>query len=134
MFNKLTNSLVIAAFSLLIFSCEKEGEGELSISLKSQKGYLSTDTVIATGSAIRLGIIAETIKDKDPIIRFNISESLNNGANTTLYSEDVETTRYEHDFDFTLKDSISGNRHRYTFTITNKDGINAQEYLSITVQ
>lgn len=129
--------IIFSLFSIAFISCKKDEEedsgNELSIKFKTEAGYTFSDATLPGGTPVKIGIEAETEKAKDPIIKFNISESVNGGASSTVYSEDLETTDYEYDYNFTL-DSVSGNIHKYTFTITNRDGINKQTDLTITVQ
>lgn len=122
--------------STLFIACEKdEGEeGELDIKFKTEAGYTHKDVTLASGTEVKIGIEAETEKAKDPIIRFNISESINGGEDSTVYMENLEDQDFEHDYSFTLSDTVSGNTHLYTFTVTNRDGINAQQFLTITVE
>ncbi len=127
--------LLFALFLTVLVSCEKEedGEGELKIDFKTEEGYVSTDSTVPSGTALKIGIEAETEVSKDPIVKFNISESVNGGTATSVYSEDLEDTMFDYDYNFTLSDTESGNTHKFTFTITNRDGINAQESITITV-
>lgn len=125
---------VMSMLALVFTSCKKEdGEGELKISFKNGASYTSEDMALPAGSVVTIGVAAETEKKKDPIIKFNISEAIDGGSATTVYSEDIETTDYEYDYTFTL-DSISGTQHKFTFTVTNRDGFNAQKNLTVSVQ
>mgnify|MGYP003637065922 CR=1 FL=1 len=128
-------SIVVMSMLALVFtSCKKEdGEGELKISFKSGATYTSEDKALLAGTVVTIGVEAETEKAKDPIIRFNISESVDGAAASTVYTENLETTDYQHDYTFTL-DSISGTQHKFTFTVTNRDGFNAQKSLTVSVQ
>ncbi len=126
--------LVMSMMTLVFTSCEKEdGEGELHIAFKSGATYTSEDKALPAGTVVTIGVEAETEKAKDPIIRFNISESVDGAAASTVYTENLETTDYQHDYTFTL-DSISGTQHKFTFTVTNRDGFNAQKSLTVSVQ
>ena len=128
--------LLLGIFALIFTDCKKEeDEGdELKINFKTEAGYTASDATLPKGSQVKIGVEAETEKATDPIIKFNISESVNNGANATVYSEDLSNTDYEYDYEFSLDDSVPGNTHTYTFTITNRDGINAQKNLTVTVE
>jgi len=128
--------LVITMVSVLFTSCKKDEEdegNELKINFKADTGYNYTDATLPGGTAIKVGIEAETEKPQDPIIKFNISESVNGGAASTVYFEDLEDSDFEYDYSFEL-DSVSGNVHKYTFTITNRDGLNAQKNITFTVE
>jgi len=127
--------LVIGIIAVFTTSCKKEEDegNEMKIDFKTGTGFTSTDATLAGGTMVLIGVEAETEKAQDPIIKFNISESVNGAASTTIYSEDLESVTYEYDFAFKL-DSVSGNVHKYTFTVTNRDGINAQKNLTLTVE
>ena len=121
--------------AMFLASCSKEDEGEeLRLSFKTGGSYVSADTTIADGTTILIGVEGETEKAKDPIIKFNITESVNGALGSTIYTEDLEDTEYEYDLSYTLDDATSGNTHDLTFTITNRDGLNDQVSLTVTVQ
>jgi hypothetical protein len=125
---------IIGLITLSIVSCKKEEEGdELKLDLKTGSGYTYADGTIPGGTAVKIGIEAETDKKKDPIVKFNITAFVSGGASNSVYSEDLATTNYEYDYNF-IMDTVSGSIHNYTFTITNKDGINKQKTIKLTVQ
>jgi hypothetical protein len=130
------NFLVITLVLVLFSSCKKDeedGGDEMQIDFKADTGYNFTDAKLPGGTDLKVGIEAETDKAQDPLIKFNISESVNGGTASTVYSEDFEATTYEYDYSFTL-DTVSGNVHKYTFTVTNRDGLNAQKSITFTVE
>lgn len=132
-----TRTNISAALMLLIIifsGCKKQDEGEeMTINFKTTSGYTYTDATLDGGSSLKIGVEAETVKKKDPIIKFNISRSVNGGGTNTVYSEDLETTAYNYDYVFTL-DTVSGNVNKYTFTVTNRDGLLAQKFITLTVK
>ncbi|MCB0819693.1 MAG: hypothetical protein KDC13_03650 [Bacteroidetes bacterium] len=133
--NKLFLLCSIILFSSVFSSCKKEDEeNELQINFKTATGYTFSDMGINSGESFKIGVDCSTEKKKDPIIKFNISESVNNGTATTVYSEDLESQNYSHDYEAVMQDSVSGNTHKFTFTITNRDGINKQKSITLTVQ
>lgn len=128
--------IIILLFSagILLNSCKEEDEsGEISISLIDGDGYTSSDAEIAAGTLVKIGIEAETMKPTDPLIRFNISDTLNEGVAQSIYTEEIEAAAYEKDFDYTVNGE-SGDSHLLTFTITNRDGFYQQATLLLTVQ
>ncbi len=133
---KIFNILALMSLLSVVFiACEKEEDegNEMHIDFKNSTAYIYSDTTIAGGTAITIGVEAETEKVQDPIIKFNISESVNGAASSTVYSEDLGVTQYEYDFNKTLGTNV-GDTYKYTFTITNKDGLNEQESLTVTVK
>ncbi len=133
--NVKVTTIALALVALTIGGCKKEDEeNELKLSFKTGAGYTASDVILAKATAFKVGVEGETEKKKDPIVKFNISESVNSGATTSIFNEDIEKQDYEHDHDFTVNDTVHGNKHRYTFTITNKDGLTKQQALTVTVQ
>ncbi|MCB9246340.1 MAG: hypothetical protein H6606_07890 [Flavobacteriales bacterium] len=122
-------------YTMFLYSCKEteEDENELRISFKTENGYTFQNEVLPGGAEFKVGIKAETEKVNDPLIRFNISESVNNGSDSSIYTEDLKTQSYQHDHVFRLSDTIPGNTHEYTFTITNRDGKLKQLFLNVTV-
>ena len=128
-------SIVLFGFIALICSCEKD-EGKLpNISFKTGWSYISSDVSKAKGSNITIGIDASKAEDKDVLKKFNISRSINGGAAATVFDKDLsgsEGDNYTYDYNATL-DTIAGQLNKYTFTITNRDGLTNQLSLNVTI-
>lgn len=128
-------SVLLMLTMFVIASCKKEEEGdEIMMTFKTGSGYTYSDITLQPGQSIKIGITAETEKKKDPLIRFSISESVNGNAANTILTRDIEVTKFEYDFDYTLQDTITGNKHRLNFVIINRDGLSKEKALTITVQ
>jgi hypothetical protein len=129
--------ILFLAIGLVFTSCKKNEEenpqDEMNINLKDDPGYTYTSETLPAGTAVLIGVEAETEKAQDPIIKFNITEAINGGEGSTVYSEDLDSTDFEYDYHYTL-DSISGTVHKFTFTITNRDGINKQTSIELMVE
>ncbi len=129
-------SILFTFTIVFIGACEKD-EGRLpDISFKTGAGYVSTDTTIAGGSAIKIGIDAAKTEDKDVLKKFNISRSVNGAAATSVFDKTLsgsEGDNYTYDFTTTL-DNTPGQTNKYTFTVTNRDGLVNQVSLTVTVQ
>ncbi|MEZ4922617.1 MAG: hypothetical protein R2780_05535 [Crocinitomicaceae bacterium] len=131
------SSLAVASLTLsALTSCEKD-EGKLpEIEFKTGTGYTYADATIAGGTTVKIGIEAKKEENKDVLKKFDISESVNGGTLTSIYNVDVpqaQEDEYEYDFTTTL-DTTSGDTHKYTFTITNRDGLTNQVSLTLTIQ
>jgi len=131
--------LVLVLVNLLFISltsCEKD-EGLLpDISLKTGGNYTSTDVTLPAGSAITIGINAAKTEDKDVLKKFNISQSVNGGATTSVYNQDLsgsEGDTFSYDYTTTLENT-PGQVNRYIFTITNRDGLTNQVSVQVTIQ
>ena len=133
-FFKLSLSIAILFTLLSINSCKKD-EGILpDISFKTGTGYTSSDATIAKNTAFLVGINAARTEDKDVLKTFNVSVSYDGGASTTVYTETLTSDQgdnYTHDLNLTTRNQ-SGTE-KYSFTITNRDGLINTIALTITV-
>lgn len=127
--------LFIGVIALSLASCKKDtGTNEMTMSFKTTSGYTSTNSTLAGGTTIKIGIHAETSQKKDPLIKINLTEVINNTTTGVSQSDNInDQTSFDKDYSITL-DTVSGNVHEYTFSVTNKDGLQAQKSLKITIQ
>jgi hypothetical protein len=129
-------SLLFISTIALFFSCNKD-EGKLpNINFKSGATYTSTDKSINKGTSITIGIDASKAEDKDVLKKFNVSKSINGGTATTVFDKDLSGTEgdnYSYDYTTTV-DTTVGQKSKYTFTVTNRDGLVNQVSLTVTAQ
>lgn len=120
----------------IISSCEKD-EGKLpAINFKTGANYLSADATVASGNSIIIGIDASKSEDKDVLKKFNISKSVNGATATSVFDKDLsgsEGDNYSYDYATTAA-STAGQTDKYTFTVTNRDGLVNQVSLTVTAQ
>lgn len=120
----------------IISSCEKD-EGKLpNISFKTGSTYISKDTSIAGGSIISIGIDASKSESVDVLKKFNISTSINGATaltelDSTLTGSDGDVFAYDY---IDVLDTIVGQTNKYTFTVTNRDGLVNNVSLTVTIQ
>lgn len=128
--------VLVPAAMLLFASCEKD-EGKLpNISFKTGGSYISSDATIAGGSTILMGIDASKSEDRDVLKKFNISRSVNGGAESSLQDKSLsssEEDKFSTDFSFKL-DTIKGQTNKFIYTVTNRDGLTNQVALTVTVK
>lgn len=128
-------SILISSLFILS-SCEKD-EGLLpNISFLATGGNLSTDANVAKGASFKITVTASKAEGKDVLKKLNVSSSINGGASTTiddktLSGADGDFYKYEYNG---VADTIVGQKTKYTFTVTNRDGITNQVSLTVTVQ
>lgn len=133
------NILAIACCiaALTIFSSCEEDEGKIpNISFKTGATYVSADANINKDSNIVIGISASKAEDKDVLKKFNISKSVNGGSDSTIFQKDLsgnEADTYSYDLPVTVGSKV-GNKEKYTFTVTNRDGLIGQKSLTITIK
>lgn len=135
----MTKLLSIAAITmgLLAFtSCEND-EGKLpNISLKTGGTYTSADATLAGSTPLLIGIKASKSETEDVLKQFNISKSINGGANTSIFSKSLsgsDCDNYAYDMSTTV-DTAHGQVSKYTFTVTNRDGLTNQVAVTVTTQ
>ncbi len=133
---KIINLLLIAAFAVSIVSCEDD-EGKLpNISFKTGTNYKSANDSLIAGSAFTIGISASKTEDKDVLKKFNITRSINGAVGVTIFSKDLsgsEGDNYGYDYTDTMS-HVVGEVSKYTFTVTNRDGISNNVSLSLKVR
>lgn len=129
--------LSILALSLFtISSCEKD-EGLLpTLNFTKFAGYLTSDATVAKGASYKIGILASKAEPKDVLKKFNLSKAVDGGANNTIVDKDLSGAEGDNfNYEFTaVADTIAGQKTKYTFTVTNRDGITNQIALTVTVQ
>lgn len=135
-FKRLLQATILSTFIFLACSCEKD-EGKLpEISFKTGGTYVSADATITAGSDVLIGIEAAKSEGKDVLKKFNISKSVNGATATTVYSQDLtgsDGDNYDYDYTATV-DAAAGQVEKYTFTVTNRDGLVNQVSLVLTTE
>ncbi len=133
---KLIHALTFSSLALLFFSitsCEKD-EGILpAISFKTGAGYTSANANIARSTIFKVGIDAAKTEKKDVLKTFNISRQYDGGASTTVYDATLSGSQgdnYSYDYNGTTR-NVAGTE-KYTFTVTNRDGLVNSITLTIT--
>ncbi|MCB0675400.1 MAG: hypothetical protein KDC30_01855, partial [Saprospiraceae bacterium] len=94
------------------------------------------DATLPGGTDVTIGIEAAKTEEKDVLVKFNISRSIDGGTPATVFDKSLtgsEGDQYDYDFTTTL-DNVSGQTNEYTFTVTNRDGLINQVSLTLTVQ
>jgi len=131
----LVKSLFLLATIAVFASCKKD-EGKLpNISFKTGPVYISSNIGLAPTSVIVIGINASKSEEEDVLKKFTISKSVNGAAASTIYSQDLsgaEGDSYSHDYTEVLVGN-AGDTIKYTFTVTNRDGLTNQLSVTITV-
>ena len=133
--SKLLFGCLLAALFVSLSSCEKD-EGKLpAIAFATGAGYTSADATVAKGASVLVGIVASKSENKDVLKTFNVSVSLDSAANTTILNQSLSGSdgdHYETDVPITVRNQAG--TEKYTFTVTNRDGLTNQVSLKLTVQ
>jgi len=135
-------SFSVAAIAVVMFaalvnlsSCEKD-EGKLpNIAFKTGSSYTSADATVTSGDPFLVGINASKSEDEDVLKTFNVSRSDDGAA-----AVDVETTTLtgsqgdSYSRDLTYVAPAAGHTAKYSFTVTNRDGLVNTVSLTVTGQ
>jgi hypothetical protein len=130
--------LLLTSLVLLTASCKKEDEDEMvlpTISFKTGAGYTAKDTTVGKNATLLPGINAAKSETNDVLKLFVVTRSYDGGSAETVYSETLSGTSgdaYSKDYPVTTR-STAGTE-KYTFTVTNRDGLTNAVSLTLTVQ
>ncbi len=119
-----------------LFSCNKDSGLLPKIAFKTGGNYISASASKAVKSTFTIGIDAQKAESADVLKKFNVSKSVNGAASATIFSKDLsgaEGDAYSYDYSATV-DSTVGQASKYTFTVTNRDGLVNQVTLTLTGQ
>ncbi len=136
-FSILAVFVALFALATTISSCEKDEGKAPNISFKTTGSYTSADKNVHSGDTIVVGITASKAEDKDVLKSFSIQHTVNAGA-TSVTDNTINplATSDENSFDkdFTLYPSGALNdKLKYTFSVTNRDGITGTVSFTLTV-
>jgi hypothetical protein len=126
--------LVGVLCATMLSSCERDAGKLPDIAFKTGSGYISTNVSLIRGSNFKIGIDAAKTENRDVLKQFNISRSVNGATATTVFSQSLsgaEGDNYSYDYNATL-DTTVGQTNKYTFTVTNRDGLVNQVSLTTT--
>lgn len=126
------------SFALTLFmltSCEKD-EGKLPlIEFQTGGAYVSADKTVSKGETVLVGIHAEKTEDKDVLKTFNASGSFDGAAGISLLNQTLSGTDGDvFDLDIPITVRNQAGTEKYTFTVTNRDGLTNSISLTLTVQ
>lgn len=121
---------------LTLVSCEKDAGKLPAIAFLTGSGYISSDVTLTKGSTIAIGIKASKSEDKDVLKKFNYSRSINGAAASTVTDKTLSGTEGDtFTYETTEKlDTVAGVATKYTFTVTNRDGLVNQVSLTVTTK
>jgi hypothetical protein len=128
----LISSIAIVACLLVLSACD-EGK-KPNIAFKTGGSYTLADATVSKQDTLKIGINASKAESKDVLKKFNASVSYDGGGSTTLVSEDLSGAQgdnYDKDIQVITR-NVAG-KEKYTFTVTNRDGIIGQVSLTLTV-
>jgi hypothetical protein len=132
------SSIILLALSALLFSsCEKDDDAMIvpNIAFQTVAGYTSTDATVGTNANILIGITASKAEANDVLTLYTVTRSYDGGGASQIYSETLSGTSGDNysKVNAIVTRSTPG-KEKYTFTVSNKDGLTNSVSLTLTVQ
>lgn len=135
--NKISHLIIATLTTFLIFtglSCKKDPGRLPDISFITGTGYLSSDGAVARNTSFKIGINAAKTEAEDVLKTFNISVSYDGGASETLLTQPLTSAQEDnYTYDLVKNTRNQAGTEKYSFTITNRDGLINTISITITV-
>jgi len=125
---------LVLAFGIISFSCKKDEMIPPTIDFTTGTGYTSTDSHIALDTDFKIGVSAKRTEDKDDLKTFVVTVSFDGEAATTIDNVTIPAAQageFTKDYDLTTRNSVG--TEKYSFTVTNRDGLITTRTITITV-
>ena len=132
-FKKMTLFLIFA-LGTISFSCDKDAMIPPTIEFTTGTGYTSSDAHIASNTDFKVGVIAKRTEDKDDLKTFVVTVSYDGGAETTIDNVTIPPAQggeFTKDYDLATRNTAG--IEKYSFTVTNRDGLITTRTIVITV-
>lgn len=125
---------VLATALVNLSSCEKD-EGKLpNIAFKTTVGYTHADATVASGTSLLVGIDASKSEGEDVLKTFNVSKSVDGGAATTVTNTALTSAQEDnYSVDYPIVAGAAGHTEKWSFTVTNRDGLTNTVSFTLTV-
>ena len=124
----------ITAVVFLLSSCEKDKMIPPTIDFTTGTGYVSADGHLAVSTAFKIGVTAKRTEEKDDLKTFVVTRSYDGGAETTIDNVTIPAAQageFTKDYPFTTRNQ--NGTEKYTFTVTNRDGLITTKSITVTV-
>jgi len=127
-------SFIIVLGVVAFPSCKKDKMVPPTIDFLSGSGYISADAHIALNTNFKIGVDAKRTESKDDLKTFVVTKSYDGGAETTIDNVPLTTAQAgEFMKDYNLTTRNMAGVEKYTFTVTNRDGLITTKSITITV-
>jgi hypothetical protein len=126
--------ITMASSILLLSSCEKDKMIPPTLDFLTGAGYTSADGHVALNTAFKIGVDAKRTEAKDDLKTFTVTKSLDGGAASTVDNVTIgsaQAAEFTKDYNLTTR-NVAGTE-KYTFTVTNRDGLITTKSITITV-
>lgn len=126
-------SLVFISVAILT-SCEKDAKIPPTIDFTTTAGYTSADAHIALNTAFKIGVDCKRTEAKDDLKTFVVTRSYDGGADVSIDNVTIpsaQAAEFTKDYNLTTR-NVAGTE-KYTFTLSNRDGLITTKSITITV-
>ena len=125
---------LVLAFGIISFSCKKDEMIPPTIEFTTGNGYTSADSHIPPDTDFKIGVTAKRTEEKDDLKTFVVTVSYDGGAETTIDNVTIPSAQggeFTKDYDLTTRNATG--TEKYSFTVTNRDGLVTTRAMIITV-
>jgi hypothetical protein len=125
---------LLLPFGMISFSCHKDEMIPPTIDFTTGAGYTFADSHIVPNTDFKIGVTAKRTEDKDDLKTFVVTRAYDGGAEETIDNVAIpsaEAGEFTKDYDLTTRNSAG--REKYTFMVTNRDGLITSRAILITV-
>jgi hypothetical protein len=115
-------------------ACKKDKMVPPTIDFLTASGYTSADGHIALNTNFKIGVDAKRTEDKDDLKTFVVTRSYDGGPETTIDNVTLTAAQageFTKDYDLTTRNTAG--TEKYSFTVTNRDGLITTKSITITV-
>jgi hypothetical protein len=126
--------IFIATAAFLFSSCEKDEMIPPTLDFTSGAGYISADGHLTVNTAFKIGVTAKRTEEHDDLKTFIVTRSYDGAAETTMDNVTISAAQageFTKDYDLTTRNQ--NGTEKYTFTVTNRDGLITTKSITITV-
>ena len=105
-----------------------------TLDFKTGVGYISADAHVALNTGFKIGVDTKRTEQHDDLKTFIVTLSYDGGAETTIDNVTIASAQageFTKDYDLTTRNQ-SGTE-KYTFTVTNRDGLITTKSITVTV-
>ena len=126
--------LIVLAAVISLSSCEKDEMIPPTLDFTTGAGYTSSDAHIGLNTNFKIGVDAKRTEEKDDLKTFVVTVSYDGAAASTIDNVTLTSTQgAEFTKDYNLTTRNMAGTEKYTFTVTNRDGLITSKSITITV-
>jgi len=125
---------LVLAFCIISFSCEKDEMIPPTIEFTTGNGYTSADSHIPPDTDFKIGVTAKRTEENDDLKTFVVTVSYNGATDSTIDNVTIPSAQggeFMKDYNLTTRNATG--TEKYSFTVTNRDGLITTKVITISV-